>query len=133
MERTLEPKTSPGPPEEGSLHYPGVQMMAWWGNQLAQGYRLATLAYLIPGLATLQHLRLLRAEVSALGGAMAAHQKWYRDNVRTLFQGKDPKKAPEDRRRQPSRIPGMSQEDLQDLRTAWDEFEQSKGDWSKAR
>lgn len=98
---------------------------------MAQAYRFTTFACLYPGLATLEHLSLLYGEVSALEDAVASQQSWYREALGSLFREKGPPRPVEKVR--PSPIPGMTPTDLEELGRALEEFEESKGDWSKSR
>jgi hypothetical protein len=100
MDRKLEPRFAPGHPGEEFIP-PGRPVFSWWAGQMAQTYRLAKFASILPGLATLRHLHLFFADVP-------------RDEV-------------------PHRTPETVQDDLEELRAAWQEFEESKGDWSKGR
>jgi hypothetical protein len=98
---------------------------------MAQAYRFTTFACLYPSLATLQHLSLLYGEVSALEDAVASQQNWYRKALGSLFREKGLQRPVEEVR--PSQVPGMTQRDLEELGRALEEFEESKGDWSKSR
>jgi hypothetical protein len=112
MKSNLKQSTATGFPEEVWAGFAGQPMVAWWANQMAQTYRLATFVSLVPGLATVQRMRLFFADVVP-------------DDA--------PKVPPGKVHSRPSRIPGTSQADLDEIKAAWHELEESKGDWSKAR
>jgi DNA-binding transcriptional regulator YbjK len=133
METTINNRTGNGPPGEGWGPYSQRQVFAWWADQMAQAYRLATSASLFPALAALQHARLLSADVAAVGEVAAAQQGCYWEGIRTLFQIQTPKipreKVPPERRK----MPGTHESELEELKKAMFDYEECRGDWSKAR
>jgi hypothetical protein len=86
----------------------GNPLFAWWADQAVRAYRLATASSFLPGVETLRHL-----------------QRFYAG----ILTAESPEAAPH----QPSRTATQPQNDLEDLRAAWQEFEEAKGDWSKCR
>jgi hypothetical protein len=107
--------------------------MAWWANETSQASRLVTDACLFPVLATLQHARLAWAIASALGAAAAARQNSYWEIIETLFRVGGPTEGRGTIAQQPSTVPGMTGADLEELQSAMQEYEEARGDWSKAR
>jgi hypothetical protein len=133
MQGTLEQVTGTGFPGAIAALHPGKQRIAWWTDQVAQAYQFTTFACLYPSLATLQHLSLLYGEVSALEDAVASQQNWYWESLETFFRDERPQGTTEGFRPQPSQMPGVTQGNLEELGRALQEFEESKGDWSKSR
>jgi hypothetical protein len=121
METTINKKPEKAHPEEG------------WANQLAQACQLATSASLFPALAVLQHARLLSADVAAVGEVAAAQRGCYWEGIRTIFQVETPE-TPRDKVPQlQSRMPSAHESEIAELKNALLEYEESRGDWSKAR
>jgi hypothetical protein len=88
----------------------GPPIFTWWADQMAQTYRLATSATLFPGLATMRYLRL-----------------FFQTDVLRDEPAKETPAA------MPGRVGAKPPSELEELKRAWQEFEESKGDWSKSR
>jgi|SRR6516162_7614618 hypothetical protein len=88
---------------------PGPPPFGWWAERMAQTYQLATFASLYPGLATMRYMRL-----------------FFKDMERAEPPSGPPEKAP-------AQVGEKPPSDLEELRRAWQEFEERKGDWSKGR
>lgn len=121
METTINKKPENHLPEEG------------WANQLARACQLATSASLFPALAVLQHARLLSADVAAVGEVAAAQRGCYWEGVRTFFRVETPATPGENVRQEPRKVPTAHESEMEELKNALLEYEESRGDWSKAR
>ena len=108
-------------------------LIAWWADETSEASRLVTDACLFPVLATLQHARLACAVASAFGAVAAARQNGYWEIIGTLFQAGGPAEGLGRISQQPSTVSGMTCGDLEELQSAMQEYEEAKGDWSKAR
>jgi hypothetical protein len=114
------------PPAEGPWD-------TWWASQAAQASRVMLCGYLFPLLATWEHLRLAWAEESALRTMMAAYQRGYWDGLGALFRVEAASAGREHARDEPSNVAGLTRGDLEEVARALQEFEEDRGDWSKAR
>jgi hypothetical protein len=121
METTINKKPENHLPEEG------------WAHQLAQACQLATSASLFPALAVLQHARFLSADVAAVGEVAAAQRGCYWEGIRTFFKVETPETPREKVRQVPGRAPSAHESEMEELKNALLEYEESRGDWSKAR
>jgi hypothetical protein len=108
MKSNIEHKAAPDPAGEQWTRPFGQPLFTWWADQAAQAYRFATFASLLPGVATLRHLHRFYAGV---------------------LPGETPQAAPD----RPDNASAGPRNDLEELREAWQEFEETKGDWSKSR
>jgi hypothetical protein len=101
-------------------------MIAWWMTPAAQASRLVAAASFYPVLAAWQMFRMTCATVSGLSAGPID-----REDVATLFDASGGRRdqAP----RAPGRVPGMTRADLEELQSALQEYEEARGDWSKAR
>jgi hypothetical protein len=104
-----------------------------WAKQLAQACQLATSASLFPALAALQHARLLSADVAAVGEVAAAQRGCYWEGIRTFFPVETPETPREKVRQEPRRMPSAHESEIEELKNALLDYEESRGDWSKAR
>jgi hypothetical protein len=112
------------------LEVPGA---AWWAGQAVQASRLAACACLLPFVAAWQQIRLACAAATALGDVAAAQQKRYWESTAALGPAGGAKTPRAVAPPKPSTVPGMTRDDLEELRSAWQEFEETRGDWSKDR
>jgi hypothetical protein len=94
-------------------------MITWWTAPAVQASRLVTAASFYPVLAAWEMFRLTCATVSGLGAGPADS----REDLTALL----------DTPRASSPVPGMSRADLAELASALQEYEETRGDWSKAR
>ena len=104
-----------------------------WAHQLARACQLATSASLFPALAALQHARLLSADVAAVGEVAAAQRGCYWEGIRAFFQVEPPETPREKVRQEPRRTPSAHESEIEELKNALLEYEETRGDWSKAR
>ena len=121
METTINKKPENHLPEEG------------WANQLARACQLATSASLFPALAVLQHARLLSADVAAVGEVAAAQRGYYWEGIKIIFQPENSQIPREKVRQEPRRVPDAHEREIEELKNAMLEYEETRGDWSKAR
>jgi hypothetical protein len=132
MARTFEENGTAVAVQRGRPHavHP---LIAWWADETAQASRLVTDACLYPLLATLQQARLACAVASAFGAAAAARQNGYWEIIETFFRAGGPAEGRGTVSQRPSTVAGMTCGDLEELQSAMQEYEEAKGDWSKAR
>ena len=108
MNETLEQKTAPGPSGAFGPRPLGPPVFAWWTEQMEQSDQFVTHLMFAPGLEALRQLQ-------------------------RFYAGVVPNLSPEGTRGRPGQAPKKIPNDLEDLKKAMQEYEESKGDWSKSR
>jgi hypothetical protein len=116
MVATLPKEGRTAVPADPWMLYRDNPALTWWANQVLQALRLALSVWYFP----------------AAGAWWRWCQAWAEGPAHAERMGPRPP-AVDPPRPAPAPMPAQNRAELEELREAWREYEETRGDWSKSR